>query len=141
MAQNAIRNKLENQSVVLKANNVWYHISLSDMAGNAAQLEQGAIRILLAYPEGMGAQDTFAVYHLKDNGKIEVLPVQLSAKGIVIETTGFSDFVVSYDTVQAAASDDVKTADMAHTLPYAAMLLAAFGCMALTAVSKKRKIK
>lgn len=54
------------------------------------------------------------MYHVKDNGEIENMPVQLSANGIVIETTGFSDFVVSYDIVRSADTthntdtDDVK---------------------------------
>ena len=69
---------------------------------------------LLAYPDGTGEQDSFVVYHVKDNGEIENMPVQLSANGIVIETTGFSDFVVSYDIVRSADTthntdtDDVK---------------------------------
>ena len=117
------------------------------MAGNAAELVQGTIRFLLAYPDGTGEQDSFVVYHVKDNGEIENMPVQLSANGIVIETTGFSDFVVSYDIVRSADkthntdTDDVKTADMAQTLPYTVMLLAAFGCFGLVVTSKKRQAK
>ena len=145
--QLAIKNKLESQAMALKANNAYYHIGLTDMAGNTAQLVQGTIRFLLAYPDGTGEQDSFVVYHVKDNGEIENMPVQLSANGIVIETTGFSDFVVSYDIVRSADTthntdtDDVKTADMAQTLPYTVMLLAAFGCFGLVVTSKKRQAK
>ena len=145
--QLAIKNKLESQAMALKANNAYYHIGLTDMAGNAVELVQGTIRFLLAFPDGTGDQDSFVVYHVKDNGEIENMPVQLSANGIVIETTGFSDFVVSYDIVRSADTthntdtDDVKTADMAQTLPYTVMLLAAFGCFGLVVTSKKRHAK
>ena len=44
-------------------------------------------------------------------------------------------------TLNSENGDDVKTADMAQTLPYTVMLLAAFGCFGLVVTSKKRQAK
>ena len=145
---NEINDTLTKASVTLGADvhKVYYDVSLEDKSGNVVKLTSGSIRLMFSYPEGIDySKYNFNVYHIKDNGEVENLTTSLTPNGIVVETTGLSPFVVTYelaenasvDTPAGDSADSAQTGDMTNWMLYVLLLLASVSC--ITIVYKKKK--
>jgi hypothetical protein len=138
---------LTNNGINPGENKLYYNVSLTGADGSALTLEGGSVKLTFAYPAGINADNyDFNVYHIKTDGTVEQLSVTKADNGIVVETTSFSPFVISY-TLKAAdtasgsgenSSDSVNTGDSANPAPYVIMLGAA---MLLVLGTSKKKIK
>lgn len=127
--------------ITLDVNKVYYDGSLFDADGNKVELTKGTVRLMFAYPEGTnGQQYDFNIYHMKGNGEVEKLTPVISENGIVVETTGFSPFVLTYELRAESDTEDVATGDHANAIPYAVALQLAVMLMGYEVFRRKKRI-
>ena len=82
----------------------YYDISLVDAAGNKVTVENGKIKVMLAYPEEINIMDYgFALYHLNADGVLENMNITQTAEGIVAEISDFSPFALIYQAKNVPA--------------------------------------
>lgn len=152
--------------VVDKAKDIEYlELSLTTESGAVVKLESGKAKVTLAYKKDIDlSKYDVVVYHLKDNGEIEILSVTAGEETFSFETEGFSPFAVAYvekkavtdapevqnpsaetPTPEAPAADGQQSSDATATgdsaMPAAYVLLAILALAAVGVIlfDKKRK--
>lgn len=82
-------------------------ISLVDNNKVHVKVEKGKIKICLKYPDNLARQSekyTFRLYHQKDDGTIEEIPVVCKPDGIYFEATSFSPFALVWNEKSSTGS-------------------------------------
>ena len=92
---------------VTEGNTALYDISLVDNNKVHVKVEKGKIKICLKYPDNLARQSekyTFRLYHQKDDGTIEEIPVVCKPDGIYFEATSFSPFALVWNEKSSTGS-------------------------------------
>lgn len=137
---------------------VYLDLSLATAAGDVVKLESGKVKVTLAYKEDIDlSKYEVVVYHLKDNGEVEILSVTAGTESFSFETEGFSPFAVAYvekkaetpaedtsvtpSTDAEQADDSTPTGDTNRIFTYVLLLAAAMLAAGVVFLEKKRMHK
>lgn len=125
----------------------FYDISLSTKSGIIVKLSNGKVKIKFSYKKNIDVSKyDILVYHLKDNGELESLPVTADASSFSVEADSFSPYAVVYkekvvnsDNTETGADtiiNTVQTYDSANAEIYMVLLLLSV-CGLATVMRKK----
>ena len=94
---------------VTEDNTALYDISLRDSHNVKVTVKNGKIKICLKYPDNLGRQSekyTFRLFHQKDDGTIEEIPITLQPNGICFEIDNFSPFALVWNAKSGGGTEN-----------------------------------
>lgn len=116
-----------------------YDLSLVDKKNAKVTVQNGRVWICLKYPDNLARQSekyTFRLYHQKDDGTVEEIPVTCKPNGIWFGVRAFSPYVLTWNDASAGSANTGESAVLIWIMTALCVLsLAAAGAV----VYRKRK--
>lgn len=123
-------------------------ISLEKADGTVVKLKSGKVLISLAKEAGIDySKYDVKIYHLKDSGELEEVPVSVNEDTIYFEADSFSPYAIAYiakantENGSESAESSAKTGDTAPVAAYALLMAMALLAGFAVVAGKKKKLQ